>query len=177
MSISPVVVMSLSSPVVILQLVARLSDDLDEILAEDDTTGTTPRSPVCPYGNRGSREPVQTVSPPVAIVGSISPASTFFTLFTLALMGYALIRSAGYSFNSDCSLSLSVAFSLSRRAQASCGRVTGIRSWIGAASSFGSPVMIAHVLIHSAPSRAALSRQFSQKPANANSGSSLGTIA
>jgi hypothetical protein len=37
----------------------------------------------------------QTVIPPVAIIGSINPASSFFTLFTRVLIEYAVIRSAG----------------------------------------------------------------------------------
>ena len=48
-----------------------------------------------------------------------------------------------------------------------------MRSWIGATSSFGSPVMMAQVRHR----LCAPSRQFSHKPAKANSGSSVGTIA
>jgi hypothetical protein len=42
-------------------------------------------------------------------------------------------------------------------------QITGIGT-----SAFGGPVMMAHVLIHSAPSPAALARQFFHNPANAN---------
>ena len=62
---------------------------------------------------------------------------------------------------------------LSHAAQASGGRITGMRSWIGAISAFGAVVMTQQVSSQSAASHASGERHASNRPAKANGGAPL----
>ena len=84
----------------------------------------------------------------------------------------AFICVAGYDFRraQDCS---GLSSSLSQVASLSRGRITGIRSWIGASSLSGAVVMIVHDVM---AVFVLGSVQVSQRPANANTSPDVSVI-
>ena len=103
--------------------------------------------------------------------GSISASPSLLLRLTLRDTGQACMPAGSVGASNGASAATSCCSRFSQASQCSRGRITGMRSWIGAMSALAAVVMMQQVSSHSASSAEPAGRQASNSPAKANSGS------